>query len=345
MTAEAARVAEEAARAVNAEHAVERGSVAVARRSEHTAVPAPLAPLGTGREIAPVAGRGRGRGRGGGRERGRGRGDAGPNRLGRRSHAIRRGGGGGSRLESAADSASAAVGGHQPSPGLSGSGRVGACGATPTPPNLQPAVPPTRSYEPAPGGDRTQSASQVIAIIHDGRRGLTGRVGGLTASQLRMLLSALELAGLDWLPSLVQMQILSQCRGGSGDVEAIDSLMASAVRILQNSGGGLPSPADTTAASFFVRQALASHACKVQCLGGCSAPSLFLPAQPGRPPHLPHCLLLRSSTPEPFLVHPRPMHRLRRARAGRRAAGHSRLLRSASAARTATMGTRSRSQL
>jgi len=283
MTAEAARVAEEAARAVNAAHAVERGAVAVARRAEHTAVPAPLAPLGTGREIAPVAGRGRGRGRGGGRERGRGRGDAGPNRLGGRSHAIRRGGGGGSRLESAADSASAAVGGHQPSPGLSGSGRVGACGATPTPPNRQPAVPSTRSYEPAPGGDRTQSASQVIAIINDGRRVLTGRVGGLTASQQRMLLSALELAGPDWLPSLVQMQILSQCRGGCGDVEAIDSLMASAVSILQNDGGGLPSPADTTAASFFVRQALASHACKGQCLGGVQR-SLPLASRPARSP-------------------------------------------------------------
>ena len=144
MTAAAARVAEEAARAVNAAHVVERGSVAVARRADHTAVQAPLAPLGTGREIVPVEGRGRGRGCGGGRERGRGRGNAGPNRLGRRSHAIRRGGGGGSRLESAADSASAAVGGHQPSPGLSGSGRVGACGATPTPPNRKPAVPPTR---------------------------------------------------------------------------------------------------------------------------------------------------------------------------------------------------------
>jgi len=254
MTAAAARVAEEAARAVNAAHSVERGAVAVARRAEKTAVPAPLAPLGTGREIAPVAGRGRGRDRGGGRERGRGRGNAGPNRLGGRSHAIRRGGRGGSRLESAADSASAAVGGHQPSPGLSGSGRVGACSATPTPPNRQPAVPPTRSYEPAPGGDRTQSASEVIAIINDGRQVLTGRVGGLTASQLRMLLSALELAGPDWLPSHDHMQILSQCRWGFGDVEAIDSRMALAVRILQNDGGGLPSPADTTAASCFVRQ-------------------------------------------------------------------------------------------
>jgi len=52
MTAEAARVAEKAARAVNAAHAVERGAVAVARRAEHTARLAPLAPLGTGREIA-----------------------------------------------------------------------------------------------------------------------------------------------------------------------------------------------------------------------------------------------------------------------------------------------------
>jgi len=114
MTAEAARVAEKAAWAVNAARAVEQGAVAVARRAEHTAAPAPLAPLGTGREITPVAGRGRARGRGGGREKGRGRGDAGPNRIGGRSHAVRRGDGGGSRLESAADSASAAVGVHQP---------------------------------------------------------------------------------------------------------------------------------------------------------------------------------------------------------------------------------------
>jgi len=78
----------------------------VARRAEHTAVPAPLAPLGTGRKIAPVAGRGRVRGRGGGRERGLGRGNVGPNRLGGRSHAARLRDGGGSRLDSTADNAS-----------------------------------------------------------------------------------------------------------------------------------------------------------------------------------------------------------------------------------------------
>jgi len=227
-----------------------------------------LAPLGTGHEMAPVAGRGRVRGRGGGRERGHGWDDAGPNRLGGRSHAVRRGDGGGSRLESAADSASAAGGGHHSSRGLSGSGRVSACGATPTPRNRQPAVRPTRSYGPAPGGDRTQSASEVIAIISDGRRVLTGRVVGHPASQLRMLLSALELAGPDYLPSLERIQILRQCRGGCGDVEAIVLLMASAGRILQNDGGGRPNPADTTAASFLVRQALASHACKSQYFGG-----------------------------------------------------------------------------
>jgi len=50
----------------------------------------------------------------------------------------------------------------------------------------------------------------VIAIINDGRRVLTDRVGELTASQQRMLLSALELAGPDYLLSLKRMQILSQ---------------------------------------------------------------------------------------------------------------------------------------
>jgi len=108
-------------------------------------------------------------------------------------------------------------------------------------------------------------------------------VGGLTASQLRMLLSALELAGPDYLPSLERMQILSQCRGGYGDVEAIDSLMASAVRILQNDGGGPPSPADTTAASYLVRQALASHACEGQCFGGVRR-SLPLASRPAPSP-------------------------------------------------------------
>jgi len=98
-----------------------------------------------------------------------------------------------------------------------------------------------------------------------------------------MLLSALELAGPDNLPSFDQMQILSQCRGGCGDVEAIDSLMDSAVRILQNDGGGLPSPADTTASSVFVRQALASHACKGQCLGGVQR-SLPLASRSARSP-------------------------------------------------------------
>jgi len=128
-------------------------------------------------------------------------------------------------------------------------------------------------------------------------------------------------------------------------VEAIDSLMASAVRISQNDGGGLPSPADTTAASFFVRQALASHACKGQCLGGVqrSLPLASRPARSAAPSSaLPPAPILNARA---FPRAPRPMHRLRRARAGRRAAGHSRLLRSAFAARPATMGTRSRSQL
>jgi len=87
-----------------------------------------------------------------------------------------------------------------------GTGRIGACGATtPTPRHRQPAVRPARSYGPAPGGDGTQSASDVIAIINDGRRVLTSRVGGLTAFQLRMLLSTLERTGSDYIPGFDRM--------------------------------------------------------------------------------------------------------------------------------------------
>jgi len=149
MTAEAARVAEEATRAVNAAHAVERGAVAVARRADSTAVQATVAQIGTALGISPLDGRGRVRCRGGGRERGHGNGDAGPDRLGGRSHAIRGGDGGGLRLEPPADSAFADVCGQQPSCGVSVRGRAGARGATPMPRHGQQTVRPTRTFGPA----------------------------------------------------------------------------------------------------------------------------------------------------------------------------------------------------
>jgi len=99
MTAEAARVAEEASRAVSSAHAVERGAVAVARRAYPTALQAPLAPLGTGRGVAPAAGRGRVRGRDGRRERGCGSGDAGSDGVGGRSDVVLLWDGGGSPFE------------------------------------------------------------------------------------------------------------------------------------------------------------------------------------------------------------------------------------------------------
>jgi len=112
--------------------------------------------------------------------------------------------------------------------------------------------------------DGAQSAPDMIAVINDARRVLAGRVGGLTATQLRMLLSALELAGPRYVPSLNRLQVLRQCRGGCGDVEAIDSLLASAVRILHEDGDGVPRCGDTAAAGFLFQQALASHGCKGQ---------------------------------------------------------------------------------
>ena len=113
--------------------------------------------------------------------------------------------------------------------------------------------------------DGAQSAPDMIAVINDARRVFAGRVSGLTATQLRMLLSALELAGPGYLPSPNRLQVLSQCRGGCGDVKAIDSLLASAVRILHEDCDGAPSSGDTAAAGFLVQHALASHGCKGQC--------------------------------------------------------------------------------
>jgi len=45
------------------------------------------------------------------------------------------------------------------------------------------------------GCDGSLPASDAISVVNDARRVLAGRSGGLTASQLRMLLSALKLAG------------------------------------------------------------------------------------------------------------------------------------------------------
>jgi len=115
------------------------------------------------------------------------------------------------------------------------------------------------------GSDGSLPASNAIAVVTNARRILAGRSSGLTASQLRMLLSALELPGTEILPGRVRLQVLRQCHGGCGDVEAIDSLLGSAVRVLQGDRGGVPDSADTAPTGLLFQKALASHGCRGQC--------------------------------------------------------------------------------
>ena len=264
MTAEAARVAEEAARAVDAVDAFERGAVALARDAESNAHSALAIPHGSTLGNRRGGGLGRRGGRGSGT--GRGRGEGRPIRRVEPSLLPDHGNGSGSPLSRVADSASISGRGLQLARGMSVRGRLGATQQTTAYFHGRRVA--QRTHAMASGAvhvvDGAQSAPDMIAVINDARRVSAGRVGGLTATLLRMLLSALQLAGTGYLPSRNRLQVLSQCRGGCGDVEAIDSLLASAVRILHEDGDGAPSSGDTAAAGFLVQQALASHGCKGQ---------------------------------------------------------------------------------
>jgi len=272
LNVEAARVAEEAARAVDAVDAFERRAVALAREADSNAHSAPAITHGSIVGNRRGGGRGRRRGRGSGTERGGGEGQ--PIRRVEPSHVPEHGDGSGAPLGPVADSASISVSGLQLARGMSVRGRPGATQQTTAYGHGRRVA--QRTHAMARGAvhvvDGAQSAPDMIVVINDARRELAGSVGGLTATQLRVLLSALELAGLGYVPSFNRLQVLRQCRGGCGDVKAIDSLFASAVRILHEDGDGAlscgdgaPSCGDTAAAGFRVQQALASHGCKGQC--------------------------------------------------------------------------------
>jgi len=136
----------------------------------------------------------------------------------------------------------------------------------------------------------------MISVMNDARRGLACRVGGRTATQLRMLLSALELAGPRYFPRPNQLKVLSQCRGGCGNVEAIDLLLDLALRILHEDGDCAPSCGAPAAAGFLVEKALASHGCKGQCSAVAhpappSSHPLATPPAPVRAPRPPNTLI------------------------------------------------------
>jgi len=249
---------------------------------------APTIPLGMSRGSAGRGGRGRGRGHGSARRRGGGEHpparNFGPSLL--QEQAV----GGGSRHAAIADTASDSLGGCQPPRAMRGSGRLGARG-----PRVE--CTRVRPEGASSGCDGSLPASDAISVVNDARRVLAGRSGGLTASQLQMLLSALELAGPEFLPSPVRLQVLRQCREGCGDVEAIDSLLGSAVWILQGNRGGVPDSADTAPAGFLVQQALASHGCKGQCRAAAhrAPPPARLPSSSPPPAAPPSILPLQPS--------------------------------------------------
>jgi len=222
MNAEAARVAEEPARAVDAVDAFERGAVALAREAESKAHSAAAIPHGRTLGNRRGGGRGRLRGRGSGTGRGGGEG-----RLIRRvepPHVPDLGNGSGSPLGPLADSASISGKGLHLARGMSVRGRLGETQQTTAYGHGRRVAERTHAMarEVVHVVDGAQSAPDMIAVIHDARRVLAGRVGGLTATHLRMHLSALELAMPGYLPSPNRLQVLSKCRGGCGDVKAID---------------------------------------------------------------------------------------------------------------------------
>jgi len=206
MTAEAACVAEEAARAVDAVDAFERGAVALAREAESIAHSVSAIPHGStlGNRRGGGLGRCRGRGSGKGRSRGEGR----PIRRVEPSLLPDHGNGIRSLLGPVADSASVSGRGLQLARGMSVRGRLGATQQTTAFFHGRRVA--QRTHAMARGAvhvvDGAQSAPDMIAVINDARRVLPGRVGGLTATQLRMLLSALELAGPGYLPSPSRLQ-------------------------------------------------------------------------------------------------------------------------------------------
>jgi len=68
----------------------------------------------------------------------------------------------------------------------------------------------------APGDSepRPQSAA-LVGVLHDARRPLIGQsTGGLSTAQLRMVLSALEIAGRQFVPSADQLRTMRNCSGG-----------------------------------------------------------------------------------------------------------------------------------
>ena len=240
------------------------------RRAEIVPPAAPTTPLVISRGSAGRGGLGRGRDHGS--SRGRGGGQRPPKLDSGPSPRQRQADGAGSRQNAVSDTASHAVGGRQPPRAMKGRGRLGVRGPRVECTSVWPDGAPIGCHGSLP-------ASDAISVVNNARRILAGRSSGLTASQLQMLLSALELPGPECLPGPVSLQVLRQSRGGCGDVEAIDSLLGSALRILQGDRGGVPDSADTAPAGFLCQKALEFH----ECRGQCSAAAHRAPP-PARPP-------------------------------------------------------------
>jgi len=116
-------------------------------------------------------------------------------------------------------------------------------------------------------GEPRPSAAALVGVLHDARRPLIGQsTGGLSTAQLRMVLSALEIADRQFVSSADQLRTMRNCSGGCGDAAALDSLLSSAVRALEDDvSRSAPIAAD--AASVFVQRSLQWHACN----GGCAS--------------------------------------------------------------------------
>ena len=126
-------------------------------------------------------------------------------------------------------------------------------------------------------GEPRPSAAALVGVLHDARRPLIGQsTGGLSTAQMRMVLSAFEIAGRQFVPSADQLRTTPNCSGGCGNAAALDSLLSSAVRALEDDvSRSAPNAAD--AASVFVQRYLQWHACNGGCASGLRADTMRHP--------------------------------------------------------------------
>jgi len=135
----------------------------------------------------------------------------------------------------------------------------------------------------ASGDDEPRpSAAALVGVLHDARRPLIGKsTGGLSTAQLRMVRSALDIAGRQFVPSADQLWTKCSCSGCCGDAAAPDSLLSSAVRALEDDvSRSAPNAAD--AACVFVQRSFQWHACNGGCASGLRAGTMRHPLPQGQ---------------------------------------------------------------